>query len=131
MSVHHVAQFIKVVSLSRKRCCYSWMFGGVGNRSMFRNILDLMFRSGYMIRDYLSGMQSAYFPPFKMFFLLTAFFYVVEHGFSLGTDDNEKQMAVQTEMVKQEQQDKDDIDVTINGIRVNASMQKTANYFCR
>ena len=56
---------------------------------------------------------------------------LMEHGFSLGTDDNEKQMAVQTEMVKQEQQDKDDIDVTINGIRVNASMQKTANYFCR
>ncbi len=57
---------------------------GLGNRGMFRSIRDLMFRPGYMIRDYLSGMQSAYFPPFKMFFLLAAFSLVVEHGLDLG-----------------------------------------------
>ena len=45
---------------------------GMGNRSMFRSLRDLLLRPGYMIRDYLRGMQSAYFPPFKMFFLLTA-----------------------------------------------------------
>ena len=33
---------------------------GIGNRSMFRSLRDLMFRPGYMIRDYLRGMQSAY-----------------------------------------------------------------------
>lgn len=56
---------------------------GIGNRGMFRSIRDLMLRPGYMIRDYLRGMQSAYFPPFKMFFLLAALSFVVEHGFSL------------------------------------------------
>ena len=43
---------------------------GLGNRGMFRSIRDLILRPGYMIRDYLRGMQMAYFPPFKMFFLL-------------------------------------------------------------
>ena len=43
---------------------------GMGNRGMFRTLRDLLLRPGYMIRDYLHGMQMAYFPPFKMFFLL-------------------------------------------------------------
>ena len=46
---------------------------GIGNRSMFRSLRDLILRPGYMVRDYLSGMQMAYFPPFKMLFLLTTF----------------------------------------------------------
>ena len=45
---------------------------GLGNRGMFRSLRDLLLRPGYMIRDYLQGMQMAYFPPFKMFFLLVA-----------------------------------------------------------
>lgn len=45
---------------------------GLGNRGMFRSIRDLFLRPGYMIRDYLKGMQMAYFPPFKMLFLLFA-----------------------------------------------------------
>ena len=35
---------------------------GLGNRGMFRSIRDLILRPGYMIRDYLRGMQMAYFP---------------------------------------------------------------------
>jgi hypothetical protein len=54
---------------------------GLGNRGMFRSLRDLMLRPGYMIRDYLGGMQSAYFPPFKMFFLLTTFSLLVTHVF--------------------------------------------------
>ena len=46
---------------------------GMGNRGMFRSLRDLILRPGYMIRDYLNGMQMAYFPPFKMLFLLTTF----------------------------------------------------------
>ena len=57
---------------------------GLGNRGMFRSIRDLLLRPGYMIRDYICGMQSAYFPPFKMFFLLTALALVIEHGFGLS-----------------------------------------------
>jgi hypothetical protein len=63
---------------------------GMGNRGMFRSIRDLILRPGYMIRDYLRGMQSAYFPPFKMFFLLTALSYVVEHGVNLNTDETKE-----------------------------------------
>lgn len=75
---------------------------GLGNRGMFRSIRDLMFRPGYMIRDYLSGMQSAYFPPFKMFFLLAAFSLVVEHGLDLELYGDAKQTANQqkTEQVE-------------------------------
>ena len=56
---------------------------GLGNRGMFRTLRDLILRPGYMIRDYLSGMQMAYFPPFKLFFLLTALSVVIEGGFNL------------------------------------------------
>lgn len=62
----------------------------IGNRSMLRSLRDLMLRPGYMIRDYLRGMRSAYFPPFKMFFLLAAFSLIVEYGFDLGLSDNKK-----------------------------------------
>ena len=63
---------------------------GIGNRGMFRSIRDLIFRPGYMIRDYLRGMQSAYFPPFKMFFLLAALSFVVEHGVTLVPEENDE-----------------------------------------
>lgn len=56
---------------------------GLGNRGMFRTIRDLLLRPGYMIRDYLQGMQMAYFPPFKMFFLLAALSLFVDTGFNI------------------------------------------------
>ena len=56
---------------------------GLGNRSMFRTLRDLLFRPGYMIRDYLGGMQMAYFPPFKMFFILIAISVLVSSGFNI------------------------------------------------
>ena len=65
---------------------------GLGNRNLlFRCLRDLMLRPGYMIRDYLSGMQSAYFSPFKLFFLLTAFSLIVEQGLKLDIDQPEEQ----------------------------------------
>jgi hypothetical protein len=36
-----------------------------------------------MIRDYLNGMQMAYFPPFKMFFLVVAFSVIVDSGLNI------------------------------------------------
>ena len=62
----------------------------IGNRSMLRSLRDLMFRPGFMIRDYLRGMQSAYFPPFKMFFLLAAFSLIAKYGIDLGLSDYKK-----------------------------------------
>lgn len=56
---------------------------GLGNRSMFRTIRDLVLRPGYLIRDYLNGMQMAYFPPIRMFFLLTALSIMVTHGLNI------------------------------------------------
>jgi len=56
---------------------------GLGNRGMFRNIRDLILRPGYMIRDYLSGMQMAYFPPFKMFFLLATLSFLIGSGLNI------------------------------------------------
>ena len=81
---------------------------GMGNRSFFRSIRDLMLRPGYMIRDYLSGMQSAYFPPFKMFFILTAFSLVVEQGFNLGLIEEEEGQATKPTPEVVEQADKAD-----------------------
>lgn len=57
---------------------------GMGNRGMFRTLRDLILRPGYMIRDYISGMQMAYFPPFKLLFLLAALFFVVQSGANLS-----------------------------------------------
>ena len=60
---------------------------GLGNRGMFRTIRDLILRPGYMIRDYLQGMQMAYFPPFKMLFLLTALSLLVGTGMNIKRQD--------------------------------------------
>ncbi|MBQ8715438.1 MAG: DUF3667 domain-containing protein [Prevotella sp.] len=60
---------------------------GLGNRSMFRTLRDLLLRPGYMIRDYLQGMQMAYFPPFKMFFLLIALSLLVATGFNIRMEN--------------------------------------------
>jgi hypothetical protein len=56
---------------------------GMGNRGMFRTLRDLILRPGYLIRDYISGMQMAYFPPFKLLFMLTAISLVVDSGVNL------------------------------------------------
>ena len=66
---------------------------GVGNRGMFRTLRDLILRPGYMIRDYISGMQMAYFPPFKLLFLLVALNLIVMSGFNLAgkSIDEEKE----------------------------------------
>lgn len=60
---------------------------GLGNRGMFRTIRDLILRPGYMIRDYLQGMQMAYYPPFKMFFLFIALSLLVETGMNIRMED--------------------------------------------
>ena len=56
---------------------------GLGNRGMFRTLRDLILRPGYLICDYLNGKRSAYFPPFKLLFLLTALSLFMGHGFNL------------------------------------------------
>ncbi len=71
---------------------------GLGNRGMFRTIRDLLLRPGYMIRDYIKGMQMAYFPPFKMFFLLATLSLLVTNGLNIkgqrSADKAETEVAV-------------------------------------
>ena len=71
---------------------------GLGNRSMFRSLRDLILRPGYMIRDYLKGMQMAYFPPFKMFFLLTTFSLIISSGLNLKGENKLAKENVETEV---------------------------------
>ena len=56
---------------------------GLGNRGMFHTLRDLILRPGYMIRDYLNGMQMAYFPPFKLFFLLATLSFLIGSGLNI------------------------------------------------
>ena len=70
---------------------------GLGNRGMFRSIRDLILRPGYMIRDYLRGMQMAYFPPFKIFFLLLALSLLVDSGLNIQGINREEQNEKETE----------------------------------
>lgn len=69
---------------------------GIGNRGMFRTLRDLLLRPGYMIRDYLRGMQMAYFPPFKLFFLLIALSFLVNTGLNIQGVDRDKQEEEET-----------------------------------
>ena len=68
---------------------------GLGNRGMFRSLRDLVLRPGYMIRDYLSGMQMAYFPPFKMLFLLITFSVMVDTGLNIKGKNRWEKFEVQ------------------------------------
>ena len=85
---------------------------GIGNRGMFRSIRDLMLRPGFMIRDYVSGLQSSYFPPFKMFFILSTFSLLLTHGFNL-TLDEPKETNVEKEVAES---------ITVDGNQVNERM---------
>ena len=74
---------------------------GVGNRGMFRSLRDLILRPGYMIRDYLRGMQMAYFPPFKMFFLLFTLTILIQSGMNIkGLNYYEQQKQEEEVMVR-------------------------------
>lgn len=72
---------------------------GLGNRGMFRTLRDLILRPGYMIRDYLRGMQMAYFPPFKLFFLLLALWLVIDSGLNIQFVNRDEQNEQETEQI--------------------------------
>ena len=77
---------------------------GLGNRGMFRSIRDLILRPGYMIRDYLRGMQMAYFPPFKMFFLLVTLSLLVDTGLNIRGINRQKEAEERHEAKTKEKQ---------------------------
>ena len=69
-----------------------------------------MLRPGYMIHDYLHGMQSAYFPPFKMFFLITAFSFLLDNGISWGIDERESRESAKVEISVGDNTEEDSIE---------------------
>ena len=60
---------------------------GLGSRGIFRTIRDLLLRPGYLIRDYLKGMQMSYYPPFKLFFLLFALALLIDTGLNIRLEN--------------------------------------------
>ena len=100
---------------------------GLGNRGMFRSIRDLILRPGYMIRDYLHGMQMAYFPPFKMFFLLLALWLVVDSGLNIQFVNREKQNEQETEQIFSRFKPK----VSLNATDDKADEKKTGILFTK
>ena len=101
---------------------------GIGNRSMTRTIRDLLLRPGYMIRDYLKGMQSAYFPPFKMFFLLAALSLLVQHGFSLK-DDRQQESAEVTSAIFEDDDDQKSLSKEEQEAKDEAKMAFTVYFY--
>lgn len=93
---------------------------GLGNRNMFITLRDLILRPGYMIRDYLKGMQMAYFPPFKMFFLLAALSLVVTHGLNIKgqglTRDSKSEPAVQEVVVEEPVEESSSVNVEVEDV---------------
>lgn len=64
-----------IAKLKVKNLCQNFLdIWGLGSRPMFRTIIELFTRPGYMIREYLSGHQPLYFPPFKMLVLTTVMY---------------------------------------------------------
>lgn len=61
---------------------------GFGNRSMYRSLKDLLWRPGYMIRDYLAGHYLYYFPPFKMLAILITLFVAIAYVFNIPNEQS-------------------------------------------
>ena len=62
-------------------------FEEYGNRSILRTLRDLLWRPGYMIRDYLGGHKIAYFQPFKLLLLLTVVFGLIVHWMGVEPEE--------------------------------------------
>lgn len=73
---------------------------GMGSRSFPRAIIHLLFRPGYMITDYIDGRRQAFFPPFKMLFIVTTLALVVGYLIPDATDKSvaDKSAVPQTEV---------------------------------
>ena len=76
---------------------------GMGERGMFRTIKELLLRPGYLIRDYLKGMQASYFAPFKLFFLLSAISILVTHGVNIKGENYSEETFSEAEIAAKSQ----------------------------
>ena len=80
---------------------------GMGERGMFRTILDLILRPGHLILDFLRGKRASYCAPFKLYFLLAAISLLVTHGLNItGQPLHDDSEATVEEVKKGEDADK-------------------------
>jgi hypothetical protein len=110
-------QSSKIARYSFKNACLLFLdVWGLGNRGMFHSIRDLLLRPGYMIRDYLRGMQMAYFPPFKLFFLLIALSILVDSGMNISGINryDQEHMKIQVTISADESVAKEEADKTLS-----------------
>lgn len=82
---------------------------GIGNRGMFRTLRDLIFRPGYLIVDYLRGRHGAYFPPFKLLFLLTTLSLLVDHGLNFRRENYSKDYTFNEQAIERLADDDKDV----------------------
>lgn len=110
---------------------------GFGNRSFFRTLKDLIFRPGYLIRDYLSGMRMAYFPPFKLFFVLISISVLISQGMNIK-GERSKLFSNQENIEKEAVKSDDKVDLVVNKFsdiisstkKVNPAILSLVNVIC-
>lgn len=56
------------------------------NRNVLKTVVELIYRPGYMIRDYISGHRASYYPPIKLLFFVCVL-YAVVYNFDFVTKD--------------------------------------------
>ena len=56
---------------------------GLDSRSLTYTLVQLLFRPGYLVRDYISGHRQVSFPPVKMLIIVSLFMVIIESVFNL------------------------------------------------
>ncbi len=56
---------------------------GLDSRSLTYTLIQLLFRPGYLVRDYISGHRQVSFPPVKMLVIVSLFMVIIESVFNL------------------------------------------------
>lgn len=93
---------------------------GLGERGMFRTMGNLLLRPGYLILDYLRGMRTSYFAPFKMYFLLFAVSLLVTHGLNIKGENfsfsDDFESAVQEVKEEEQAEARQVVEIDLSGI---------------
>ncbi len=66
---------------------------------LWRSLLPLVFRPGFLTREYLSGKRAFYTPPLRMYLVLSVTFFLL---LSIGSDDSDLEISL------------NDLDITLN-----------------
>ena len=99
---------------------------GMGNRSLLRTVLHLIYRPGQMIGEYLDGKRMPFFPPVKMLFVLCIFFAVESSLLGEKTITQQLTSGLSDESVQKEfEKNNNNTIITFNGKKVSAQEMMT------